>query len=142
MSFIYVSMACNNHIAHRDNGDKILLSNKSIRGKSSSCKGSVKWTRKVGSFGPDGMATMKFVSAVSKYSKGENVKLSCDKFRRGSGKNLVGTVDQAIRERKIFTAVAKMPGEIQTKLIENGWIGKITVDRDYFRRGGEYCLLH
>lgn len=133
-------MDCKNHIALKDNGGKI-LSIKGIIGKSSSCNGTAKQPSKVGSFGPDGMATMKFVRAVSKtYSKGANVKLSCEKVRRGSGKNSVGTVDQAIREKKIFTAVAKMPAEIQTKLIENGWIGKITVD-DNFRRGGKYCPL-
>jgi len=135
-------MACYNHVALGDDGGKI-LSIKGMQGKSSSCNGSAKRTRKVGSFGHDRMATMKFVSAVSKtYSKGANVKLSSDKFRRVSGKNSVGTVDQAILERKIFTAVAKMPAEIQTKLIDNGWIGKITVDNDYFRRGGKYCPLN
>jgi len=135
-------MSCNNHFALRDNGGKI-LSIKGIRGKSSACNGSAKRTRKVGSFGPDSTETIKFVSAVSKtYSNGANVKLSCGKFRRGSGKNSVGTVDQAILERKIFTAVAKMPAEIQTKLIENGWIGKIPVDDDYFRRAGKYCPLN
>ncbi|XP_060875042.1 tubulin glycylase 3A-like [Metopolophium dirhodum] len=134
-------MACNNHVAHRDNGGKI-LSIKGIRGKSWACNGSAKRTRKVGPFRPDGTETIKFVSAVSKtHSNGANVKLSCGKFRRGSGKNSVGTVDQAILERKIFTAVAKMPAEIQTKLIENGWIGKIPVDDDYFRRAGSTVIL-
>ncbi|KAL4091426.1 hypothetical protein QTP88_026118 [Uroleucon formosanum] len=134
-------MNCKNHIALKDNGGKI-LSIQGIIDKSSSCNGSAKQTRKVSSFGHYGMATKKFVRAVSKtYSKGANVKLSREKFRRGSGKNSVGTVDQAIREKKIFTAVAKMPAEIQTKLIENGWIGKITAD-DYFRRGGKYCPLN
>jgi len=134
-------MACNNHSVLRDNYGGKILSIKGIRGKSSSCNGPAKRTRKVGSLGPDRMATMKSVSAVSKTnSKGANVKLSCDKFRRGSGKNSVGTVDQAILERKIFTAVAKMPAEIETKLIENGWIGKIKVDDGYFRRDGKYLL--
>jgi len=130
-------MDCNNHIALRDNGRKI-LSIKGIIGKSSSYNGSDKRTRKAGSFGPAVMATKKFVRSVSKtYSKGANVKVSCDKLRRGSGKNSVGTVDQTIREKKIFTAVAKMPAEIQTKLIENGWIGKITADDSFRQRGGK-----
>ncbi|XP_022165822.1 protein monoglycylase TTLL8-like [Myzus persicae] len=133
-------MASNNHIALRDNGGKI-LSIRSISGKSPSCNGSAKRTRKVCSFGPKGSATVKFGSAVTKCSKGANAKLPFCKFRRQSGKNSVGTVDQAIRERKIFTSVAKMPAEIQTMLIENGWIGKITVDGNYFRRGGSTVIL-
>lgn len=135
-------MACNNHTVLRDNYGGKITSIKGIRVKSSSCNGPAKRTRKVGSFGPDRMATMKSVSALSKTnSKVANVKLSCDKFRRGSSKKSVGTVDQAILERKIFTAVAKMPAEIETKLIENGWIGKIKVDDGYYRRGGKYCPL-
>lgn len=40
----------------------------------------------------------------------------------------LGTVDQAIRERKIFTALVKMPEEVQMVLLENGWIGKKSID--------------
>lgn len=38
--------------------------------------------------------------------------------------NKVGTVDRAIKERKLFTALVKMPDEVQTALLEHGWIGK------------------
>jgi len=130
-------MARNNRGALRENESKI-LSIRSISKKSLSCNGTAKQTRKVGSCRPGDLETMKFVNTVSKNSKCTSVKYSCCKFRRGSGKNSVGTVDQVICERKIFTAVAKMPSEIQTKLIKNGWIGKITIDGDGFRRGGKY----
>lgn len=38
--------------------------------------------------------------------------------------NSLGTLDQVIQENKIFTALAKMPEEVQTTLLQNGWIGK------------------
>ncbi|XP_026805134.1 LOW QUALITY PROTEIN: protein monoglycylase TTLL8-like [Rhopalosiphum maidis] len=56
-------------------------------------------------------------------------------------KNSVGTVDQAIRERKIFTAVAKMPAEIQMTLIKNGWIGKIKDDNNFRNSDGPTVIL-
>lgn len=36
----------------------------------------------------------------------------------------VGTVDRAIRENNIFTALSKMPMEVQNILLVNGWIEK------------------
>jgi len=122
-------MARYNRIALRDNGSKI-LSIRSVSKKSLSCNKPAKRTRKVDSFKLDGSATIKLVNTVSKNSKCASVKLSCCKFRQGSGKNSVGTVDQVICERKIFTSVAKMPSEIQTKLVKNGWIGKTTANGD------------
>lgn len=40
----------------------------------------------------------------------------------------LGTVDRVIQEHKIFTALAKMPDELQTTLLQNGWIGKDSFD--------------
>lgn len=40
----------------------------------------------------------------------------------------VGTVDRAIRENNIFTALSKMPVEVQKALLENGWIEKKATD--------------
>lgn len=134
-------MAYSNKISLRLNGNKI-LSNKGVSGKlSSRDRMQAKRMPMVNSFEPgDSTATAKFVSSVSNYSKGSNITLSPDKSHRGNCKNSVGTVDQAIRERKIFTAVVKMPAEIQTTLIENGWIGKIKVDDDYFRKSSKFIL--
>lgn len=140
-------MACNNYNEFKENCGK--RSNNELCGKlSSSSNGSAdRTTQKVDSVGPGSPETVKFVTAVtpnvggektSKHLKGSNVKSVSGKSRRGSGKNSLGTLDQAIRKRNIFTAVAKMPTEIQTTLIENGWIGKITVADDCFRRSGEY----
>lgn len=143
-------MAYNNHDELKENGGK--RSNSGVCGKlSSSCDESVERTQKVDLVGPGGSETVEFVTAVTpnvsseksaKHFKGSNVKSSRGKLRRGSGKNSVGTLDQAIRQRNIFTAVAKMPTEIQTMLIENGWIGKITIAEDCFRRKGEYLPLY
>jgi len=140
-------MACNNHDELEENDGRRL--NNGVFGQlSSSCNGSTKLSQKVGTGGPE---TVKFTTAVtsnasgeksSKQSKGSNIKSSRGKSRRGSGKNSVGTLDQAIRKRNIFTAVSKMPAEIQTTLIENGWIGKITVADNCFRRRGEYLSLN
>lgn len=44
------------------------------------------------------------------------------------GEDKLGTVDRAIRERNIFTALVKMPEEVQTVFLENGWIGKNGID--------------
>lgn len=49
--------------------------------------------------------------------------------------NTLGTVDRAIREKNIFTALSKMPIEFQTTLFENGWIEKKRADDN---RNGEY----
>jgi len=131
-------MARNNRVALSK-----ILSTKSTSGKSpSSCNRPAKCTRKVNSLGPDGSATMKFISTVSKNSECANNKLSSSKLRRGNGKNLLGTVDQVIAERKIFTTVAKMPSEIQTKLINNGWVGKISIDGGYFRQSGKVLVVN
>ncbi|XP_022172375.1 tubulin glycylase 3A-like [Myzus persicae] len=139
-------MACNNHDELKENGGQ--------RSNNGVCRKLTKQSQKVDSVGPGGPETVKFVIAVtsdvgseksSKHFKGSKVKSSRGKSRRGSRKNLVGTLDQAIRKRNIFTAVAKMPAEIQTTLIENGWIGKITVADDCFRRSGttvEVISLH
>ncbi|KAF0759556.1 Uncharacterized protein FWK35_00011073 [Aphis craccivora] len=132
-------MACSNKISIRLNGNKI-LSNKGVSGKLSSRNRMAKRMPTVSSFKPGDSTTVKFVSSVSKHSKGSNITLSHDKSYHGNCKNSVGTVDQAIRERKIFSAVVKMPDEIQTMLIENGWIGKIKVDDDYFRKSSKYIL--
>lgn len=43
---------------------------------------------------------------------------------RNRSANMLGTVDRAIRERNIFTALSKMPVKFQTILFENGWIEK------------------
>lgn len=55
-----------------------------------------------------------------------------DRMRRGSNKKVpddrLGTVDRAIREKKIFTALVKMPDGVQEVLLENGWIGKTPAD--------------
>ncbi|XP_025207083.1 protein monoglycylase TTLL8-like, partial [Melanaphis sacchari] len=58
-----------------------------------------------------------------------------------SKNNSLGTLDQTIREKKIFTAVVKMPADIQTALIENGWIGKIKTNEDYYRKNGSTVIL-
>jgi len=135
-------MANNNKIALKLNGNKI-LSNKGVRRKLSRNRMAKRMSITVSSFEPDDSTTVNFVSSVSKYSKGSNITLSHDKSHRGNCKNSVGTVDQAIRERKIFTAAVKMPAEIQTTLIENGWIGKIKVDDGYFRKSSKYiCILN
>lgn len=42
--------------------------------------------------------------------------------------NALGTLDQVIQENKIFTALAKMPQEVRTTLLRNGWIGKDSFD--------------
>lgn len=133
-------MACGNHIALKYDVGK--RSNKCTNGN-----GSNKRMRTIGSGIHDGSATVKCKTTSnsgteksSKHSKGANVKSSSKKLSQGKSKNSVGTVDQAIRERNIFTAVAKMPAEVQTTLIQNGWIGKITVN-DMFRPRGEYLPL-
>lgn len=41
--------------------------------------------------------------------------------------NKVGTIDHAIKEKKIFTALVKMPDEVQTTLLQHGWIRKNTL---------------
>lgn len=41
----------------------------------------------------------------------------------------LGTLDQVIQENKIFTALAKIPQEVQTMLLQNGWIGKDSFDK-------------
>lgn len=53
----------------------------------------------------------------------------------------VGTVDRAIRENNIFTAVSCMPDEIQTMLLENGWIGKFPSSGNNTNRKNVQCLL-
>jgi len=146
-------MACNNHDEFEENGDQ--RSDNGVYGKlSSTDNGPTKKSQKVDLVEPGGAETVKFVTTVtsdvggkkksSKHFKGSksNVKSSRGKSRRGSGKNSIGTLDQAIRKRNIFTAVAKMPAEIQTTLIENGWIGKITATDDCFRRSSEYLPLN
>lgn len=40
----------------------------------------------------------------------------------------VGTVDRAIRENNIFTALSKMPAEVLKILLENGWIEKKPIE--------------
>lgn len=40
----------------------------------------------------------------------------------------VGTVDRAIRENNIFTALSKMPAEVQKILLVNGWIEKKPIE--------------
>lgn len=136
-------MASNNNDTQGNGGKR---SKNSVSGNLSPGNATVKRKRKVGPVGPSGLATAKTVTAStsgvgseksSKHIKGSKVKSLCGKSRRGSGKNSVGTLDQTIRERNIFTAVAKMPEEIQTMLIKNGWIGKITVDDNCFGRSGE-----
>lgn len=134
-------MACSNKIALiRVNGNK-KLSNKGVNGKLDKM---AKRMPTLSLFEPGDSTTMNFVSSVSKHSNiHSNITLSHDKSHQGNCINSVGTVDQAIRERKIFTAVVKMPAEIQTTLIENGWIGKIKVDDDYFRKSSKYiCILY
>jgi len=121
-------MASNNHDELKENGGKRSNNNGMCGKLSSSCNESADPTQKV---------TSKV--GFEKSSKSSNVKSKVGKLRRG--KNSVGTLDQAIRKRNIFTAVAKMPTEIQTRLIENGWIGKIMVADDCFRRNGEYLPL-
>lgn len=137
-------MASNNNDALKENGGK--RSKNSVSGNSSPGNATVKWKRQVGPVGVSGLVTAKTVTAStsgvgneksSKHIKGSKVKSSCGKSGRGSGKNSIGTLDQTIRERNIFTAVAKMPEEIQMMLIKNGWIGKITVDNNCFGQSGE-----
>ncbi|XP_015367947.1 PREDICTED: protein monoglycylase TTLL8-like [Diuraphis noxia] len=146
-------MACNNHDGLKENGGG-KFDNGGVFGasSSSSCNRSTNQTKKVDLVGPGSPGIVKYVTAVTsnvgveKSSKGSNVTPSRGKLRRrDSGKNSIGTLDQAIRQRNIFTAVAKMPVEIQTTLIENGWIGKITVADNCFRRRGtnvEVISLH
>lgn len=138
-------MDCNDHDGLKENGGRRF--DNGVFGKlSSSCNGPTKQSQEVDLVGPGNPETVKFGTAVTsnvggeKSSKGSNnVKSSRGKLRRrGSGKNSIGTLDQAIRQRNIFTAVAKMPAEIQTTLMENGWIGKIRVADNCFRRRGEY----
>jgi len=137
-------MASNNNDALKEIGRKKLKN--SVSGNSSPGNATVKRKRKVGPIGLSGLTTAKIATAStsgvgseksSKHIKGSKVKSSCGKSGRGSGKNSVGTLDQTIRERNIFTAVAKMPEEIQTMFIKNGWIGKITVNDNCFGRSGE-----
>lgn len=144
-------MACNNHNGLKENGGRRFdngVFGKLSSSSSLSCNGSTKQSEKVDLVGPGNPETVKIVTAVTanvggeKSSKGSNVKSSRGKLRRrGSGKNSIGTLDQAIRQRNIFTAVAKMPAEIQTTFMENGWIGKITVADNCFRRRGEYLSI-
>lgn len=47
------------------------------------------------------------------------------------------TVDKAIREGKIFTAIAEMPEDFQNVLLENGWIGKLQ-NKSASRHSSEY----
>lgn len=53
----------------------------------------------------------------------------CKKTSNGTKKNIpdtVDTVDWAIREKNIFTALSKIPAEVQKTLLANGWIEKKT----------------
>jgi len=141
--------ARNNEDALKENGGK--RSKKGVSGNSSSSNGTVKRKRKVDSVGPGGSLTVKIVTAdtsgvggekSSKKFRDTKVKSSSGKSCRDSGKNSVGTLEQAIRERNIFTTFAKMPAETQMTLIKNGWIGKITAnDNCGFGRSGEYLLV-
>ncbi|XP_025192996.1 uncharacterized protein LOC112593009 [Melanaphis sacchari] len=142
-------MACNNNDVLKENGGK--RSKKGVSDNLSSCSGTAKRKHKIESVRLSGPKTVKIVSTntlsvgVEKSSKDAKVKSSSRKLCRGNGKNSVGTLDQAIRKKHIFTAVAKMPAEIQMKLIKNGWIGKITTDDNSFNRNdtaAEVISLH
>uniref|UniRef100_A0A2S2PM66 Uncharacterized protein n=1 Tax=Schizaphis graminum TaxID=13262 RepID=A0A2S2PM66_SCHGA len=128
-------MAPNNEDALKENGGK--RSKKSVSDNSSSSNGTVKRKRTVDSAGLSGPSTVKIFTAdtsgvggekSSKQFRDTKVKSSSGKSCRDSDKNSVGTLEQAIRERNIFTAFAKMPAETQMTLIKNGWIGKITAN--------------
>ncbi|XP_026819242.1 protein monoglycylase TTLL8-like [Rhopalosiphum maidis] len=125
--------ARNNEDSLKGNGGK--RSKKGVNDNLSSSNETVKRKRKVDPAGLGGPSTVKIVTAdtsgvggekSSKQFRDTKVKSSSGKSSRDSGKNSVGTLEQAIRERNIFTAFAKMPAETQMTLIKNGWIGKIT----------------
>jgi len=64
------------------------------------------------------------VTTVTAHGRSEN-----------ASKNTLGTVDRAIRERNIFTALSKMPTQVRAALFEKGWIEKKPAD---VIRNGEY----
>ncbi|XP_050532923.1 protein monoglycylase TTLL8-like [Daktulosphaira vitifoliae] len=51
----------------------------------------------------------------------------------------VGTVDQVIKERKIFKILGKMPSAVRTSLLNNGWIEKMP---EKTRRDTQFYSLH
>ncbi|VVC46101.1 Tubulin-tyrosine ligase/Tubulin polyglutamylase [Cinara cedri] len=63
-------------------------------------------------------------------------------YYRGSsvGKYTVGTVDQAIKDKKIFSEKAKMPAEVRKVLLDHGWISKHPLDGGAINKDSVFSL--